>query len=139
MDILKRLKYLDREFFRFVLVGIVNTLFGTTLMFVLYNIFHLDYWWSSSMNYFFGSILSFFLNKYFTFTIKYWNIYMVFIFFINIIICYLIAYTLAKPLVHHLLRNNSITVRDNFAMLLGICIFTALNYFGQKFIVFRKK
>ena len=57
----------DPTVYRFILVGIVNTLFGTAIMFVFYNVFHLSYWLSSASNYFFGSILSYFLNKSFTF------------------------------------------------------------------------
>ncbi len=56
---------------RFGLVGVLNTVVGTTIMFVLYNKLHCTYWQSSFANYFFfGSILSFFLNKYFTFRSK---------------------------------------------------------------------
>ena len=51
-------KFFDRTFWKFILVGIANTLFGTGIMFVFYNVLHLSYWISSASNYFFGSILS---------------------------------------------------------------------------------
>lgn len=60
-------KLFDSTVVRFVLVGAVNTLFGAGIMFIFYNCLHLSYWLSSASNYFFGSILSYFLNKYFTF------------------------------------------------------------------------
>lgn len=63
-------KFADKTFVRFVLVGVINTLFGSAIMFVFYNVFHLSYWLSSASNYFFGSILSYFLNKYYTFRYK---------------------------------------------------------------------
>ena len=63
----KILKVLDITFWKFILVGIVNTLVGTTVMFTAYNVFHLSYWISSAANYVVGSIVSYFLNKYFTF------------------------------------------------------------------------
>lgn len=63
-------KWVDKTFLKFILVGIINTLFGTAIMFSFYNIFHFNYWISSGANYFFGSILSYFLNKYFTFEYK---------------------------------------------------------------------
>ena len=49
MDRLKALakKLFDRTFLRFVLVGVVNTLFGYAIMFGFYNLLHLDYWISS--------------------------------------------------------------------------------------------
>ena len=61
---------LDATFWKFVLVGIVNTAVGTTVMFVAYNALHFSYWVSSASNYVIGSIVSYFLNKYFTSKIK---------------------------------------------------------------------
>ena len=131
-------KLLDKTFWKFILVGCINTLFGTAIMFVFYNVFHLSYWLSSASNYFFGSILSYFLNKYFTFKYKErdWNVIIRFI--INIGICYLVAYGIAKPIVRHLLNSFSVTVQDNAAMLVGMVLFTLLNYFGQRFFTFKK-
>ena len=36
-------KLLDKTFWKFILVGVVNTLFGTGIMFLFYNVFHLGY------------------------------------------------------------------------------------------------
>lgn len=44
-------KLLDRTFWKFILVGIINTIVGTSVMFLCYNAFHLNYWVSSAMNY----------------------------------------------------------------------------------------
>ena len=66
-------KFLDKTFLRFVIVGVINTIFGTAIMFVFYNVFHLSYWISSASNYFFGSILSYFLNKHFTVVIAHFK------------------------------------------------------------------
>ena len=123
-------KFFDPSMLRFLLVGVVNTLFGTAIMFVFYNVFHLSYWLSSASNYVFGSILSYFLNKYFTFQSKGSNG--------NITICYLCAYGLAKPLVRWALAGMGTTVQDNAAMLAGMCLFVAFNYCGQRFFVFKK-
>ena len=66
-------KIFDPTFFRFILVGIVNTLVGYGVMFGLYNLAGLYTWgevgeWvSSAANYIVGSVVSFFLNKHFTF------------------------------------------------------------------------
>lgn len=54
---------IDKKTIKFILVGIVNTIFGTTVMFVAYNMIGFSYWISSALNYILGSILSFFLNK----------------------------------------------------------------------------
>lgn len=83
---------LDITFWKFVLVGIVNTLVGTGVMFAAYNLLHLSYWVSSASNYVVGSIVSYFLNKYFTFQNKERSWKQLGMFVINITICYLLAY-----------------------------------------------
>ena len=62
--------FTDVTFLKFLIVGVINTLFGTAIMFISYNAFNVSYNISVFMNYFFGSILSYFLNKYFTFKNK---------------------------------------------------------------------
>lgn len=59
--------FFDRAFRKFVLVGVVNTIFVTAIMFTFYNVLRFSYWISSASNYFFGSILSYILNRMFTF------------------------------------------------------------------------
>ncbi len=130
-------KFFDKTFWKFILVGVVNTLFGTAIMFVFYNVFHLSYWISSASNYIFGSILSFFLNKYFTFRSRANSVKGVLKFTVNIIVCYLLAYSVAKPLVIQILSDYPQTLQDNIAMLVGMCLFVALNYIGQRFFVFK--
>ena len=129
----------DKKFFKFILVGIINTVVGSAIMFSLYNLAHLSYWVSSACNYFFGSILSFFLNKYFTFTVKEWSLFMIVAFILNIAISYFIAYGLAKPLINYFLDNESQNIRENVALFVGMCLFTGLNYLGQRFVVFNKR
>lgn len=132
-------KFLDKTFLRFIIVGVINTLFGTAIMFVFYNVFGLSYWLSSASNYFFGSILSYFLNKYFTFQYKKRDWKVVGRFVLNISACYLIAYGAAKPLVRALLSGTSSTIQENVAMLCGMCLFVALNYLGQRFFAFKSE
>ena len=52
---------------RFLLVGVVNTLVGAGIMFLLYNLAGCSYWLSSAANYIVGGVVSYFLNKYYTF------------------------------------------------------------------------
>jgi putative flippase GtrA len=119
-------------------VGIFNTLVGDGLMFALYNLAHWNYWISTATGCIFGSMLSFFLNKYFTFKVTNWSFTMVGGFIINNIVCYLIAYSVAQPLANYILRDSSQTVRGNVALLSGMCIYAGLNYLGQRLAVFRK-
>ena len=129
---------LDNTMTRFILVGIVNTLFGTSIMFIFYNVFHLSYWVSSASNYFFGSILSYFLNKSFTFKYGRTDFKSIARFTINILLCYLIAYGIAKPAVKHLLEGYGKTIQENVAMVMGMILFVGLNYLGQRFFAFKK-
>lgn len=132
-------KFFDKTFLKFVIVGVINTLFGTGIMFLFYNMFHLSYWISSASNYVFGSILSYFLNKYFTFQNKERSLKQVLRFILNITVCYLVAYGGAKPLMRLILSNADKTVQENVAMAVGMCLFVALNYLGQRFFAFKKE
>lgn len=127
---------IDASVPKFILVGVINTLFGTTLMFVLYNVFHVSYWWSSAANYFFGSILSYFLNKHFTFKYKGDMAGSALRFTLNILVCYLLAYGIAKPLMLWILSGSSKSMQENVAMLVGMVLFTTFNYLGQRFFAF---
>lgn len=138
------LKFFDKTFWKFILVGIANTLFGTGVMFLMYNLAFKNYhdsswayWVSSAANYVLGSILSYFLNKTFTFKSKTNTGKTMWRFVINISICYLIAYGVAKPLAALIFSNASATMQANMAMLAGMCFFVALNYIGQRFFVFK--
>ena len=132
-------KFFDKTFFKFIIVGVINTLVGTSVMFVFYNLFHLSYWISSASNYIFGSIVSYFLNKHFTFKSRDKSIKSVITFIINISVCYLLAYGGAKQLVKYILSSQSAAIRDNVSMLVGMGIFVILNYCGQRFIVFANR
>ena len=130
-------KLFDQTFWKFILVGMINTVFGTTVMFVSYNFLHFNYWISSALNYILGSILSYLLNKHFTFQNKERSWRVVVRFVINISVCYLIAYGVAKPVVANVLVNAPVKVRENGAMLVGMCLFVGLNYLGQRFFAFK--
>ena len=124
--------------FRFLLVGVINTIVGCGIMFLLYNLAGCSYWLSSAANYVLGGIVSFFLNKYFTFRKKEWNWAQVGKFILNVGICYLIGYGLAKTIVLQLLAGENVKVQENTAMLIGMCLYTGLNYLGQRFFAFKK-
>ena len=130
-------KWLDIRFLKFMVVGVVNTVVGTAVMFVMYNVFHQSYWISSASNYVVGSILSYFLNKYFTFESKKKSLSQVLKFVLNISLCYLVAYGIAKPAVTWMLQGQRGALRDNLAMVVGMVLFTLLNYIGQRAYVFK--
>lgn len=130
----------DRSFLVFLAVGVVNTLFGTAIMLVLYNVFGCSYWVSSFCDYLFGSILSYFLNKRFTFHYQQTDLRSIVRFTLNIVVCYLLAYSAALPLTRRALESLALSkpVVENVAMLVGTVLFMLINYVGQKFFAFRK-
>nr|WP_297171633.1 GtrA family protein [uncultured Agathobaculum sp.] len=129
----------DKKLAKFLLVGVINTLVGTAIMFGLYNLAHCSYWVSSAANYILTSILSFFLNKYFTFESREKSAAEAVRFAVNIAVCYLLAYGIAKPLCLFALAHTAPTVRDNVSLFAGMCLFTGFNYLGQRFFAFRQR
>lgn len=130
-------RFFDKSFWKFLLVGVANTLFGAGIMFLFYNVFHLSYWLSSASNYVFGSVLSYFLNRNFTFQSKSGAGKTLPRFVVSISLCYLLAYGAAKPLARLIFSAAPQRVQENLAMLAGMGFFVLLNYIGQRFFVFR--
>ncbi len=138
-------KIFDPTLFSFLVVGVVNTLVGYGVMFGLYNLAGLyrwgdaGYWVSSAANYVVGSVVSFFLNKHFTFRNREKGPRVILRFAVNITVCYLLAYGLAKPAVSWMLGGLGWDGQlvGNLTMLAGSGLFVVLNYFGQRFFAFR--
>ena len=82
----------DEKLWKFLLVGVLNTLVGNGLMFLLYNLAGFSYWPATGLSYALASVMSYFLNRYFTF--KYqgsgWGTALRFA--LNIAVCYGLAY-----------------------------------------------
>lgn len=149
------MKFIDAKLFKFVGVGVLNTLVGYAINFYCLNFLHLGVWASSAINYTLTSIMSFFLNKYFTFkssgnmgkeAVK---------FALNIVICYTLAYGIAIPLTKLVMGfapesifvfiqsitfgflSGKVSIIDNIATLVGMVLFVAFNYTGQRFFAFK--
>ena len=131
-----------RQFIKFGMVGILNTIVGTAVMFFAYNVLHFGYWLSSALNYIIRSILSYILNKRFTFESKKKSKKEVVRFVVNISVCYLLAYRAAEPFAGKMLSMFGLKIEKNIleqiAMLFGMCFFIILNFWGQKIFVFKQ-
>lgn len=158
MDKAKENRQKQKEFLmeviHFGMVGVINTLMGWAIMAVLYNLIHMNYWLSSGISYFIGSVFSYHANSKVTFKVEEKDKGLPWRFAINIIACYLIAFSMAQPLVEKVLSSyfgeavgsvaaalsvETVVIMDNVAMILGMGFFINMNFFGQKFFVFRKK
>ena len=135
----KILALFDEKLWKFLLVGVLNTLVGNGLMFLLYNLGGLSYWPATAISYALASVMSYFLNRYFTFKYTQGGWQVVLRFALNIAVCYGLAYGIAKPLIRLVLSGAAEKVRDNVAMLAGMCPFVGFNYLGQRFFAFREK
>ena len=132
------MKLMRSSFVKFLGVGVINTIIGTLIMFFFYNALHLSYWFSSASNYIVGGVVSFFLNKKYTFQYKETDWKVVVRFILNVALCYLVAYGLAKPLVMKILSSQPQNIQENCAMIVGMGLYVILNYLGQRFFTFRK-
>ena len=88
-----------------------------------------------------GSMVSFFLNKHFTFRNQEKGAGVVLRFVVNISVCWLLAYGLAKPAVAWVLSGWGLSaqLQGNLTMLAGSGLFVILNYFGQRFFAFKQR
>ena len=130
-------KLIDKSIPKFLLVGVGNTLLSMVLMFLLEG---LGYWPSTAIAYVAGAVMSFFLNRYFTFrsqeTLKRSAVK----FAVNVAVCYVLAYALAQPIAGWVLGRTGMSQvwQERLTKLGGMCLYTLLNYFGQRFFAFRK-
>jgi len=131
---------MSATFLRFVLVGIVNTLVGLAVMLGLLNVAGLDYWLSTFIGNSLGAVVSYALNRSYTFKsdVHWWRGMLQFA--LVILVCYGIAYGIGMALVERVLplivpQVSQVWI-DNLAVVAGMGMYTILNYIGQKRFVF---
>ena len=145
------MKKLSHELLHFGIIGVFNTLLGMVLVMAFYNIWHWNSWAASGTSYVIGGIFSYFANKKLTFHVEGNSWKPMLRFAANIVVCYLLAYGMAKPLVGSLMGGwfpglarqlgdmihmEAYAVEENVAMLVGMGLFIIFNFVGQKFFVF---
>jgi len=134
--------FFTKEFLKFLGVGVINTLIGYSLIFLFLNIIKLDYWISTFLGNSIGAIVSYVLNKKFTFNSKAAIPSSMLRFIAVISICYLVAYGLSY-LISNMLplitkQTISVLIIENIAVIVGMGFYTILNFLGQKYFVFRE-
>ena len=127
----------DVSMLKFLLVGVWNTLLSTVLMFALEG---LGYWPSTAIAYVAGAVLSFFLNRRFTFHSEDTLGRSAVKFALNVAVCYVLGYGLARGLMGILAPWSPLSPLwwERLSKLVGMGLYTVLNYFGQRFFAFRK-
>lgn len=130
-------KLIDSSIPKFLLVGVGNTLLSAVLMFVLEP---LGYWPSTAIAYVAGAVMSFFLNRKFTFKSEEDFVKSAVKFAVNVAVCYLLAYSIAQPLGKLILGAMGVEGiwLERLTKIGGMGLYTILNYFGQRFFAFKK-
>lgn len=138
------MRIFDRSLILFLVIGVGNTLISFVIMQAMYALGWGGYWLSSAFAFAVTSVLSFIFNKKYSFrnrdSIKNtaWRFALV------IAVCYLLAYSAARPatiwLLNKLAPGDILPVsNDQIAMLVGQVLFTGLNYLGQRFFAFKAR
>jgi len=125
----------DKTVVKFLAVGLCNTVLSAVLMLVLYEKLGWGYWESTATSYLAGAILSYWLNRQFTFKSDTKVSRSLPRFAINVAVCYLIANVIAKSAAAALL--DGFVFQEQLAMLAGMGLYTCLNYVGQRWFAFR--
>lgn len=130
-------KLFDASIPKFLLVGVGNTLLSAVIMFALED---LGYWPSTAIAYLAGAVMSFFLNRKFTFRSEAELGRSALRFAINVAVCYVLAYAIAQPLGGMLLGAVGVEGLwlERLTKIGGMGLYTVLNYFGQRFFAFKK-
>lgn len=123
-------------FIRFMIIGIANTIIGLGITFLFLHLIGAAYWAATFIGNSIGAVMGYVLNRTFTFQSKrpfkesFWRYTLV------IISCYFLSYGISEQMTK-LVPNFYDELRQDLAVLLGACLYTITNFFGQKIIVFR--
>lgn len=130
----------DRSLLFFVLIGAGNTvitLVGSQLLFS-----YLGYWGSTAIMFALTSIISFILNRKYSFQSNAPLVQSAVRFSIIITVCYLLSFGISKFLVPWFVQNyvqglakETVT---RIAMIVAQVLFTAMNYLGQRLWAFKE-
>ncbi len=129
------------SFIRFLIVGVVNTIVGLSIMFILLNLFHCTYWLATFIGNCIGAMVSYKLNRSFTFNSRVKGSEGIPKFFLVILCCYVFSYSIGKITaegIHLFSQSLSILSKDELAVLIGTVVYTLANYLGQKSFVFQR-
>jgi putative flippase GtrA len=126
----------SHTFVRFIAVGMINTIIGISLILLLLNVFGASYWVSTFIGNSVGALISYFLNRNFTFNSNVSNKKGMGIFFVVILVSYFISYDIGYKMLTRNLMNLNL-YGEELSILCAAFIYTILNYLGQRFLTFK--
>lgn len=133
--------FFDVSFLKFLLIGGCNFILSMAIMFLLYNFLNLGYWGSSMISFTLCSVISYILNRKYSFKSTAPLIKSAVKFSIVIAISYVVAFGAAKPIMLWLMQIAKINLQEKIieqlAMILAQGIFTIINFIGQRLWAFK--
>lgn len=147
-DEMKKVKRMvDRAFVLYLIVGVLNFIVCTALMFFLFNACGFSEHLAPLFNYGLGSLIWFLGCKYIIFPGCKTSFQQILRFTLEVAVCYVISYYLIAPYAApFVLRSETVyawftfgggaKVTANCEMAIGALAYALLNYFGQRYFVF---
>ncbi|MDF2726272.1 MAG: GtrA family protein [Paenibacillus sp.] len=137
---MKWTKLIDSSFLRFLLVGVFNTIVGLTSIYILLHVAHIGYWPATFLGNTIGALVSYTLNKKFTFRSDAKVGGSMVRFLIVTLVCYGLSYGIGLvggQLVTTIVPWIPETRAHDVATLLGTGLYVITNYLGHKYFSFR--
>ncbi|MDD3236693.1 MAG: GtrA family protein [Candidatus Gastranaerophilales bacterium] len=148
--------FISKEFIRYCLVGVVNTIAGIGSAYFCLNVVKTSYLLATTVAYIVGIMVSFSLNKIFTFKNKDTHYIVQFFKFVaSMLPSYVISYYLGWLLAREVLSLNNVILFaskfslflnmdypkfiDNVAVIVSMMLYLALGFAVNKFFIFAKK
>ena len=140
----------DRTLAYYLIIGVLNFIFCTGIMFVLFNMCGFSEHIAPIVNYALGSLIWYLSCHYILFRDSKTTWQGVLRFVIEVFVCYILSYyVIAQPVSAWLLKNHSIESFFDFGgaaktvgnceMTVGSIVYAIINYFGQRYFVFTER
>ena len=129
------------RFIKYVMVGVVNSLFGYMVIWICINLLDISYVISEFIGYVIGLFVSYILNTIFTFSKK-MNVWIFVRFVIVFIISFLFSYLISKVFmlfVEKYFPTASKFEIQNVSALISLPVYTILSYLGNKIYTFKSQ
>lgn len=145
-------KLIDRTLILYLVVGVLNFLVCTALMFFLFNVCGVSEHIAPLVNYGLGSLIWYLACRFFLFPENPTTLRQLLRFAVDVLVCYLISYYIVAPLFTPLLLraeriesffsfggDTAEMITGNCQMTVGALSYAILNYFGQRYYVFSNR
>jgi len=149
-DKIKRM--VDRTLVYYLIIGILNFIVCTALMFLLFNVCGFSDHVAPLFNYGLGSLFWYLAGRYVLFRGQQSTWQQIVRFLAEVVVCYLISYYIVAPLLADVLLplpriralfsfggEEEEMIRGNCEMTIGVIAYAILNYFGQRYFVFSSR